>query len=748
MFTGAYEAAKANRKAKVKQAGVDKKLMGIKRRRAARVEEVARAAMCDRLGQMHVCAPQAMYSAPLSSLVLTSARSSFDIPATKRQMIDHDDEDGGCSLGRDIDAEIEAGDHVEHGGGHGGPDEKVWFRVVLKNPKDKKTVQVAPGAGSKILDGMAVSLHKPHRCHSDVGDTASVFCSPDVTHEYADHQHFILRDFRGGDSIEHVLQNTLKFKETKMCWTLDCIGDLALDGSMDDNKDQVCKLVTSMVLQSAAYSNTESLGYSAQPPEVDVLRAMEHAGLASRSEDRADRWFYTDSCKVHFRSVFELASPERVFAVRSHLALKDLTGFELMTTLGDRGWQWRAWVPKSQRRRNDPETYQPQRQHAPLIWYSNLKPSLPYMQTLLQCDELYGAGLPEIPHGCTDLQYQKLLHRDFRGFFAMLEDAGPLPDVEVDRDMEPGPDDIDGLDADDDDLEAQLAAVMEMTETEEEPAAEEPEEPQSPPTPPPAVDPAAAELQIALAVLVAAQDPFLSPIDYGVFTLTPKQPNTIGGGRFGGYQGTCPYHKKNSMTDCKRWFGFKSADQNEQNRTIRLCKLWCIEGVHCTRQAAHVAMPMLVEDCPDEERLDALRINGPHRLECRRMWNLIGKRCRPQEVGAEGKAKLAEEEEQRQLRQARRSLSLSRSRKQRRKLRQRRKQKLLRTMMQAVVQATPLRTMMQAVVQATPLRTILHLQALLQAAVAAAAAAAAAAVVIEDCLSGLRSVIVCFLICF
>eukprot|EP00973_Karenia_brevis_P093606 12418120-Karenia_brevis.AAC.1 len=52
--------------------------------------------------------------------------------------------------------------------------------------------------------------------------------------------------------------------------------------------------------------------------------------------------------------------------------------------------------------------FEPHRPGAPLLWYSNGLPSCSYMICLLRCESAFANGVPEIPHGLTEAQYNML----------------------------------------------------------------------------------------------------------------------------------------------------------------------------------------------------------------------------------------------------------------------------------------------------------------------------------------------------
>eukprot|EP00971_Amphidinium_carterae_P350631 6491656-Amphidinium_carterae.4 len=98
----------------------------------------------------------------------------------------------------------------------------------------------------------------------------------------------------------------------------------------------------------------------------------------------------------------------------------------------------------------------------------------------------------------------------------------------------------------------------------------------------------------------------------GGFTLTPKQAAGRGGldrrypdihikatgdlhstfhctaGRYGGFQASCPFHKKNSRTGCKRFIQVTGAKLQDRRDALLKCLYWCLEARHHHRQRWHV----------------------------------------------------------------------------------------------------------------------------------------------------------------
>ena len=86
---------------------------------------------------------------------------------------------------------------------------------------------------------------------------------------------------------------------------------------------------------------------------------------------------------------------------------------------------------------------------------------------------------------------------------------------------------------------------------------------------------------------------------YGVFTISSRE---------GGLQARCPFHRKNSKTDCKKFFRVESDEKVAWKRLF----WWCISHTDHVRQRDHVSYDAPIEDCGIDDFIDAARIDeGP-----------------------------------------------------------------------------------------------------------------------------------------
>lgn len=203
--------------------------------------------------------------------------------------------------------------------------------------------------------------------------------------------------------------------------------------------------------------------------------------------------------------------------------------------------------------------------------------------------------MPEIPHGLTDAQYNKLVKKEYAEFLASLTNVSEAPPPAELEDEMPQP------------VAAEAPPAIED---------EDAEGGEGIPSTPLPFDASDEEIVQGLAeneeLDLEAELAFES-IQYGIFRITARPAHTSGGGPFGGWQGSCPFHKLNERTGCKRFFGFRDDSLAERELKLRLCKWWCLEGPPCTRQRHHLYMPMNIDDTPSMEFLDACALEDEDR---------------------------------------------------------------------------------------------------------------------------------------
>ncbi len=88
--------------------------------------------------------------------------------------------------------------------------------------------------------------------------------------------------------------------------------------------------------------------------------------------------------------------------------------------------------------------------------------------------------------------------------------------------------------------------------------------------------------------------------------MTPKQPGG-NGGPFGGYQASCPFHRKNDTTGCKRYLKLPSNDPAARQLVLRQLMWWCSQAKNFSRQRFHLIQGLPTDQVPSWAHLRALR---------------------------------------------------------------------------------------------------------------------------------------------
>ena len=89
------------------------------------------------------------------------------------------------------------------------------------------------------------------------------------------------------------------------------------------------------------------------------------------------------------------------------------------------------------------------------------------------------------------------------------------------------------------------------------------------------------------------------PPRWGVFSFSLKQAK--GTLRFGGYEVTCPFHKKNSRTLCKKFIALEGREPCHLRMALTTARFWASEAPKHTLQWSHVRRVDLLNIPPEEE---------------------------------------------------------------------------------------------------------------------------------------------------
>ena len=279
------------------------------------------------------------FTMPGKLVAAESLAKVLDRPLTKRRKllaIENDLGEGDAHF-PDVDMDGPADES-----GIGTSDADIVFRVVLYNPDIKKTVPVAIGAGRKITKGkMVVAVHVGV---NDSEGRIKVSAQP-VT--CADADLSFIFDLGDCDALEKVEGSVRSWSSKSLSWRSHKAE--AAGVSIDDGAQ-----VLDGMMGAAAYTGEHiAAGYvSNDDGQMTTLEKLRSAGLATNHIVNIDRWMLTQEGLRSLPSMPKLSNPQPVFTVRSNLALTDRTDYELVNMLLDSGWQWRPWIPRSQRRKS------------------------------------------------------------------------------------------------------------------------------------------------------------------------------------------------------------------------------------------------------------------------------------------------------------------------------------------------------------------------------------------------------------
>ena len=297
-------------------------------------------------------------------------------------------------------------------------------------------------------------------------------------------------------------------------------------------------------------------------------------------------------------------------------------------------------------------------------------PPSSYCLCLLQAETLKEQGLEMLPHGKEEKIYEKILKGDFsakppaRPTEMVLDieaehdelvagrgsgaDSGPVAevvavagggDMPVEYDPFGGDSEYD-VRSDSEHLEYDLEAALEAelddaligldaAELEGAVGAVEGLEPagaaeaelslEPPPLPPPPLAPAPCDAPAAVAIVAASREPVdlltgdsgdAKGLSWGVFRCTARPPASegVGGqGVFGGWSVRCPYHRKTTATDCKKWFPHAGPTAKDKSDSLWRAMTWCSRYKDYSRQKTHNLFTPLSSECPPLEVLRAFK---------------------------------------------------------------------------------------------------------------------------------------------
>ena len=592
-------------------------------------DRVFRSALFDHF--RHVADPTKFYSMPLlpneetGQVALPCGLDTvFAEPAAKRLRVAT-----GLSLAADIDGDgcDVAADRSGFSGEHPGR-YTIHFRVVHAKPSLMHTVRVPLAAGRRLSsDHVAITVHEAlGTAAGDCDKTATVNLKPKRMGQTAV---AALPGFSGLNSTyvaEHLLM-----------WSPSPAGmEYTIQGFTGSDASSTADVVTQLVKAGAFDGSGKHMQVPRAMFGTLVWQDLLSADYVQERDPPADG----DSVNCCLTGVaasnlvvgVRLVSPQPVSNVRYHIAVEDLTAYELIMKLTADGWSWKE-LPKLRSQRVL-LTYQP---GDDCVWYSGAVPSTLYLRCLLMAEKLHAKGLTPIPHWAQNpaASWGQLL----RGLaFRPRAAAGALkPDVDDDgfaataahgadtHELAPDPGDTAF------DLEASLEEIVEA----EAAAASESEGWEKVPESPINVgggsnhDDDEAPLTSLMRrhcpnddVAPAAPDPDSEPepllrhpwrpgeiMLWGCFRIshlvaTKNRPH-------GAFEARCPWHRKNNRSGCKKYARLYNNDPEHVASVLLALKWWCVQANTVSRQSHHVGIPVDVATCPVEHIVDAGFISEP-----------------------------------------------------------------------------------------------------------------------------------------
>ena len=81
------------------------------------------------------------------------------------------------------------------------------------------------------------------------------------------------------------------------------------------------------------------------------------------------------------------------------------------------------------------------------------------------------------------------------------------------------------------------------------------------------------------------------------FRITPTAATQHGGsgGEFGGFSGSCPFHRQNATTTCKRWSPLMGPTNKHSKEALTRLIIWLLAAPDHDRQRSHMAVPLQMD---------------------------------------------------------------------------------------------------------------------------------------------------------
>ena len=500
------------------------------------------------------------------------------------------------------------------------PDGLRCFQIVKAMPSNWHTVPMSAAAGARLgVTDIIVSERVCNQLDGPNGSTVS-FSMP-FHHQGRECETVVMRDFFGlsMDELEGSLTQ----------WELERRGPQVhlpgFEASLLD-EEHVQDVLQLLVFgnndrraQPENISNADLPIAFVRPHEVKagVFETLVAQGFAQQVCDGGHEWGFqllphSFAC-ITLR--FQLCNPVLVSQIqRVSLPLEERSTYELLCLLRSNGWQWQKPTSKERKslefRANDGSS--------PKFYFCGVQGERSYFACLLDADRLAGLGVDAIRHQAPAGYYNALLAGNLQDALAFLERrqaqnaiedfvmdcpdhvlAPVVPDAIMDdmhamHDADPeieiensnyndgrdgGHDEGRGSISDEVDISAPAAGENKEEEVEvanAQPAVENAASSSSRPPQPGDGDSPAARPEKPKVLT-----PGVESFKWGEFRFIPKH-----GPQGLQWEATCPYHRKNSKTGCKKLMS--TSKWGSSDNVIHLLKHWCVQASAFQRQSQHL----------------------------------------------------------------------------------------------------------------------------------------------------------------
>jgi len=253
------------------------------------------------------------------------------------------------------------------------------FKIVALSPAQKKFVKVSIGAGAKIKDTqLAICVFKQH--------STDPVC--------------VEGDSQGGGGVVDLLDNVwdpFEFEASLKLWHHSTLQYFWSMSSMPDISPTELRRAVTLLVESNAYPHEDSpvvrVNLQRDPALAHTFMALMGKGFVSCEYPTAHMLtvrMTLNGLSLALFPVWTLSQPELVLPISDDcVPLQDLSSYQLMRILHDKGWRWDMWIPTKRRSKA-------QRQALPVayelgaekVWFSSTtRVSKYYLVCLLMAEE-------------------------------------------------------------------------------------------------------------------------------------------------------------------------------------------------------------------------------------------------------------------------------------------------------------------------------------------------------------------------